>query len=86
MPLSHWNVTTGDKFGNSSRLFRDKDQQYKHNFHDAVSLNKHLCDKFVNFGLILKICLATIASQENRVTFVRVSHDFPTNVAYFNFH
>ena len=44
-PLSHWNATTGDKFANSSRLFRDKDKRYKHNFHVAVSLNRHLCDK-----------------------------------------
>ena len=25
----------------SSRLFRDKDKRYKHNFHVAVSLNRH---------------------------------------------
>ena len=28
--------------------------RYKHNFHVAVSSNGHLCDKFTNFGLILK--------------------------------
>ena len=60
-PLSHWNATTGDKFANSSRLFRDKDKRYKHNFHVAVSLNRHFCDKFANFGLILKIYRATVA-------------------------
>ena len=59
----------------SSRLFRDKDKRYKHNFHVAVSLNRHFCDKFANFGLILKIYRATV---------VRVSHDFPANVTYFH--
>ena len=29
-------------------------------FHNAVSLNGHLCDKFANFGLILKIYLGTV--------------------------
>ena len=71
----------------SSRLFRDKDKRYKHNFHVAVSLNRHLCDKFANFGLILKTYRATVAreSRDCRTTFVRVSHDFPANVTYFHF-
>ena len=70
---------------NSSRLFRDKDKRYKHNFHVAVSLNRHLCDKFANFGLILKIYRTTVVrlSHDSRATFVRVSHDFPANVTYF---
>ena len=46
---------------NSLRLFRDKDKRYKHNFHVAVSLNRHLCDKLANFGLILKIYHATVS-------------------------
>ena len=54
----------------------------------AFSLNGHLCDKFTNFGLILKIYLATVArlSHDSRETFGRVSHYFPANVAYFYFH
>ena len=54
----------------------------KHSFYVAFSLNGHLCDKFANFGLILKIYIAT----DSRETFGRVSHDFPANVAYFHFH
>ena len=45
---------------NCLRLFRDKDYLYKHNFHVTVLLTGHLCDKFANFGLILKIYLATV--------------------------
>ena len=75
----------------SSRIVRDyfatKIIRYKHNFRVAVSLNRYLCDKFANFGLILKIYLATVArwSRDCRTTFVRVPHDFPANVAYFYF-
>ena len=69
------------------RLFRAKDKRYKHYFHVAVSLNGHLCDKFANFGFILKIYLATVArlSYDRHETFVRVSHDVPTNVALVSF-
>ena len=50
----------------------------------------HLCDKFANFGLILKIYHATVArlSHDSRATFVRVSHDFsvaPGNLFSFKF-
>ena len=71
---------------NSSQLFRDKNHRFKHNFHVAVSLNGHLCNKFANFGLIFKIYLATVARllHDSRETFVRVSHNVPTNVAYFH--
>ena len=54
----------------SSRIVRDYFAT-KINFHVAVSLNRHLCDKFANFSL-------------HRATFVRVSHDFPANVTYFH--
>ena len=55
----------------SSRIFRDKDKRYKHNFHVAVSLNRHLCDKFANFGLILKI----YASRDIRESVSRLSRE-----------
>ena len=55
------------------RLFRDKDYRYKHNFHVAVSLNGNLCEFRSNFENI---------SRDSRETFVRVSHDVPTNVAF----
>ena len=62
------------------KFVRDNDLRYKHNFHIAVSLSGHLCDKFANFGLILKIYLATVDQS-----FVRVSHLVPTNVRSFSF-
>ena len=70
-----------------SRLFRGTYLLYKHNFHVPVSLNGHLCDEFANFGLILKTYLVMVArlSYDSRKTFVRVSHDYPTNVALVSF-
>ena len=41
-----------------------------------------------NFDNISRVCRAIVArlSHDSRMTFVRVSHDFPANVAYFHFH
>ena len=52
----------------------------KHNFHVALSLNRHFCETFANFGLILKIYRATAAnvtyfhlnSYDSRATFIRL--------------
>ena len=72
------NLTGMRQLETSSRIVRDYFATKINNidnFHVAVSLNRHLCDKFANFGLILKIYCATVA---------RVSHDFPANVTYFH--
>ena len=53
-------------------------QRFKCNSHIAVSMNGHLCDKFTNFDLILKIYLA----RQSRDIHDRVSHDIPTDVVY----
>ena len=80
-PLSHWNVN----WRLVCELFATFSQQrlmiYKQNFHVAVSLNGHLCDKLANFGLILKIYLSIVARLWYDPA-VRVSHDVPTNVAF----
>ena len=84
-PLSPY-LTGMRQLDTSSRIVRDKDKRYKHNFHVAVSLNRHFCNKFANFSLILKIYGAIVGrlSCDSRATFVRVSHDFPANVTYFH--
>ena len=51
-------------------------------------MNEHFGDIFSDFVIILKIYVVNVAlvSHDSRETFVRVSHDVSTNVAYFHLH
>ena len=58
------------------------------NFHVAVSLNRHLCDKFANFGLILKIYRESVSrlSRECNLSsfkFIRQLRDIRASVVRF---